>query len=74
MPEQDGLDLIRIVRALPPESGGKIPAIAVTAYASKGERERALNAGFDRHVAKPYDAETLLGIIAALTRGSAANS
>ena len=67
MPEQDGLDLIRIVRALPPESGGRIPAIAVTAYASSAEREAALAAGFDGHVAKPYDADALIAVIAALT-------
>ena len=67
MPEQDGLDLIHIVRALPPESGGRIPAIAVTAYASTAEKELALSAGFDRHVAKPYDAETLVAVIATLT-------
>ena len=67
MPEQDGLDLIRIVRALPAESGGRIPAIAVTAYASIADKELALGAGFDRHVAKPYDAETLIAVIATLT-------
>ncbi len=67
MPEQDGLDLIRIVRTLPPESGGRIPAIAVTAYASSSEKQLALNAGFDSHVAKPYDPETLIGVIAGLT-------
>jgi signal transduction histidine kinase len=68
MPEQDGLNLIRNVRALPPESGGRIPAIAVTAYASSSEKELALRAGFDSHVTKPYDAETLISVIAALTR------
>ena len=67
MPEQDGLDLIRIVRALPPESGGRIPAIAVTAYASRSEKELALRAGFDSHVAKPYDADTLIAVIATIT-------
>ena len=67
MPEQDGLDLIRIVRALPAESGGRIPAIAVTAYASSAEKQLALSTGFDSHVSKPYDAETLIAVIAALT-------
>ena len=67
MPEQDGLDLIRIIRAMPAESGGRIPAIAVTAYASSAEKALALNAGFDRHVAKPYEPAAVLDIIAALT-------
>ena len=67
MPEQDGLDLIRIIRAMPAESGGRIPAIAVTAYASSAEKALALNAGFDRHVAKPYEPAVVLDIIAALT-------
>ena len=66
MPEQNGLHLIRNVRALPPESGGRIPAIAVTAYASSSQKEIALRAGFDSHVTKPYDAETLVAVIAAL--------
>ena len=67
MPEQDGLDLIRIIRAMPAESGGRIPAIAVTAYASSAEKALALNAGFDRHVAKPYEPAAVIEIIAALT-------
>jgi CheY-like chemotaxis protein len=64
MPEENGLQLIRNVRALPPESGGRIPAIAVTAYASSSQKEMALRAGFDSHVVKPYDAETLVAVIA----------
>jgi signal transduction histidine kinase/ActR/RegA family two-component response regulator len=67
MPEQDGLDLIRIVRALPEEGGGRVPAIAVTAYASGAERDKALHAGYDAHVAKPYDTEALLAAIANVT-------
>jgi signal transduction histidine kinase len=66
MPEEDGLDLIRIVRALPEEGGGRVPAIAVTAYASGAERDKALGAGYDAHVAKPYDAEALLAAIASV--------
>jgi CheY-like chemotaxis protein len=69
MPEEDGLDLIRMVRAMPEECGGRIPAIAVTAYASGTERDRALRAGFDAHVAKPYEPEALFGAIATVTAG-----
>jgi CheY-like chemotaxis protein len=67
MPEQDGLDLIRLVRAMPEESGGRTPAIAVTAFASGAERETALRAGYDGHVAKPYDPDALLAAIAKIT-------
>jgi CheY-like chemotaxis protein len=68
MPGQDGLDLIRLVRAMPQESGGRIPAIAVTAFASGAEREMALRAGYDGHVAKPYDPAALLAAIAKVRR------
>jgi CheY-like chemotaxis protein/anti-sigma regulatory factor (Ser/Thr protein kinase) len=63
MPEQDGYSLLRAVRALPTEAG-RIPAIAVTAYASTVDRELALNVGFDRHVAKPVDPARLVAAVA----------
>jgi signal transduction histidine kinase/ActR/RegA family two-component response regulator len=55
MPRDDGFDLIRKVRALAPEEGGRIPAIAVTGYANPEDRQRALAAGFQTHLAKPID-------------------
>jgi signal transduction histidine kinase/ActR/RegA family two-component response regulator len=55
MPKDDGFDLIRRVRALAPEDGGRIPAIAVTGYANAEDRQRALAAGFQTHLAKPID-------------------
>ena len=67
MPDEDGFDLIRILRARPEEQGGRVPAIAVTAYASGAERDNTLRAGFDAHVAKPYDSGALLTAIANLT-------
>lgn len=67
MPGQDGLDLIRIVRARPRERSGPIPAIAVTAYASSAEHDLALRAGFDGHVAKPYDPAALIAVFARVT-------
>ena len=69
MPGEDGLALIARVRALPVERGGAIPAAALTAYASPAERDAALQAGFDRHVAKPVDPPELLQVIARLARG-----
>ncbi len=72
MPGEDGLSFIRRVRALPPEQGGSVPAAALTAYASPAEREGALRAGFDLHVAKPVDPPELLRIVATLARRSPA--
>jgi two-component system CheB/CheR fusion protein len=53
LPGEDGLELIRKVRALEAEKGGRIPALALTAYAGPAHRERALAAGFDKQVSKP---------------------
>jgi CheY-like chemotaxis protein len=66
MPGADGYDVIRRVRALPPERGGATPAIALTAYARPEDRVRALQAGFQMHVAKPVDPGELLVIMTAL--------
>ncbi len=63
MPEMDGYDLVRQIRALPPASGGQTPAIALTGYVSAEEQKRVHAAGFDIHVAKPVDFNKLLDII-----------
>ena len=68
MPGQDGFDLITKVRAMEPERGGNIPAIALTAYARTEDRARVLAAGFQRHVAKPVGASTLVTAIASIAR------
>jgi CheY-like chemotaxis protein len=60
MPEEDGYMLIRRVRALSADEGGRIPALAVTAYAGRADRTRALEAGFDGHFAKPIDIDSLV--------------
>ncbi len=60
LPDQDGFDLIRQIRALPPEQGGNVLAIALTGYAATSDTEHLMEAGFQRHVAKPFDIETLL--------------
>jgi signal transduction histidine kinase len=52
---EDGFALIRRVRALPPDRGGLVPAVALTAFAAANDRVRALSAGFQLHVAKPFD-------------------
>ena len=66
MPEENGYFLIRQVRALAAEAGGKIPAAALTAYASVQEEERAIEAGFQTHIAKPIKPVQLGLIIANL--------
>jgi PAS domain S-box-containing protein len=59
MPEVDGYDLIRQIRSLAPDAGGRTPAIALTAFAHGSDHREALRAGYDRHLAKPVDAVTL---------------
>jgi signal transduction histidine kinase len=66
MPAMDGYALIEQVRALEPEFGGQTPAVAVTAYASPQDRLRALQAGYQNHVAKPVEADELAIVIASL--------
>ncbi|AKT38070.1 hybrid sensor histidine kinase/response regulator [Chondromyces crocatus] len=66
MPGEDGYSLIRRLRARSPERGGRIPAAALTAYASAQDRTRALLAGFQSHVPKPIEASELAAVIANL--------
>jgi PAS domain S-box-containing protein len=66
MPGVDGYDLIREVRALPPERGGRVPAVALTAYARSEDRDRALAAGFHAHVPKPVEPARLARLVARL--------
>ncbi|NVB78995.1 MAG: PAS domain S-box protein [Kofleriaceae bacterium] len=63
MPHEDGYVLIRSVRALPPDRGGDVPAIALTAYARREDIVKAQEAGFQRHLAKPATVEQLLEAI-----------
>lgn len=66
MPNENGYDLIRQVRSLPPAQGGQIPAIALTAYASEEERQQAIASGFQAHISKPIDPDDLATRVAAL--------
>ncbi len=68
MPEGDGYSLIRRIRALTPEQGGTIPALALSAYVQSQDRMRALNEGFQIHLTKPLEAGELLRSIRSLTR------
>jgi PAS domain S-box-containing protein len=66
MPEADGYELLRRIRALGVERGGKIPAIALTAFARSEDRTRALRAGFMVHVSKPVDPSELVATVASV--------
>jgi CheY-like chemotaxis protein len=58
---------MRAVRAMPPERGGKTPAIAVTAFARSEDRTRALLAGYQVHLAKPIEPHELVVTAGSLT-------
>jgi CheY-like chemotaxis protein len=59
MPELDGLQATRMIRAREQYTGFHIPIIAVTAFAMKGDAEKCLNAGMDAYIAKPIQASEL---------------
>ena len=67
MPNQDGYDLIRKVRARSTDRASQIPAIALTAFARSQDRLKALSAGYQMHVAKPIEPLELVTVVASLT-------
>ena len=68
LPHTDGMSLIRAVRDLAPERGGSIPAVAVTGYARVQDKNDALRAGFQAHLAKPIEPAELVRTIATIAR------
>jgi CheY-like chemotaxis protein len=60
MPGEDGYALVRRVRSLSAEAGGSTPAVALSAYSRDEDRQQALTAGFQAHVAKPVEPAGLL--------------
>jgi CheY-like chemotaxis protein len=66
LPGLDGYELIRRVRALPADEGGAIPAAALTAFARPEDQQKALEAGYQSHVAKPVVPEELVAVVARL--------
>ncbi|CAA9312795.1 MAG: hypothetical protein AVDCRST_MAG71-861 [uncultured Lysobacter sp.] len=68
MPGADGYELIRRVRAGNVPANREVPAIAVTAYARAQDRIRALQSGFQQHIAKPVDPASLLEIVTSLVQ------
>lgn len=65
MPKMDGYQLIRALRALEPR-GDRLPALALTAFARAEDRKRSLVAGYQAHLAKPFDVAELILLIADL--------
>jgi CheY-like chemotaxis protein len=63
MPEMDGFEATRIIRAREQSSGARLPIIAMTAHAMKGDEERCLAAGMDGYVSKPIQIEQLFATI-----------
>ena len=68
MPDEDGYELLRRVRQLPADAGGRVPAIALTAYARVEDRMHALRAGYQMHVPKPVELAELAAVAASLVR------
>jgi CheY-like chemotaxis protein len=66
MPEENGYDFIKRVRALDPNQGGRIPAVTVTAYTTPKDVARALASGYQIHVPKPMDPAALINAVAKL--------
>ncbi|MEH2075391.1 MAG: PAS domain S-box protein [Nostoc sp.] len=63
MPKTDGYMLMREVRSRSPQQGGRVPAIALTAYAGEMNQQQALAAGFQMHISKPVDPDVLVKAI-----------
>ena len=72
MPVEDGYSFIRRVRALGFGRGGEVPALALTALAGEEDRRRALEAGFQMHVAKPVDIDRLTRAVVDLSHAAMA--
>jgi CheY-like chemotaxis protein len=68
MPGEDGYELIKKVRALPADKGGRVPAIALTAYARTEDRLQALRSGYQMHVPKPVELAELVAVASSLVR------
>jgi CheY-like chemotaxis protein len=71
MPGRDGCSLVRELRARPPERGGNLQAIALTAFSGSEVRRRVLEAGFQLHAVKPIETGALIAIVACLARRAA---
>ncbi len=74
MPDLDGYEFLRRVRALGPNKGGRVPAVALTAFARSEDRTRALRSGYLVHVSKPVEPSELIAIIASVAGRTGLNA
>ena len=68
MPVMDGYEAARTVRALPDPGRGDIPIVAMTANAFEEDRQRALKAGMNDHIAKPVDIQQMMNVLEKVLR------
>lgn len=68
MPGQDGYQLVQRIRSHESQAVRSVPAVAVTAFATRQDRDRALSVGFQRHLAKPIEAADLVNTVHAVAR------
>jgi signal transduction histidine kinase len=68
MPGMDGYEFVKLLRARPPERGGKVAALALTAFAGLADAARAHASGYQEHLAKPINPDALAEAILALKR------
>lgn len=66
MPDEDGYSLIQRIRQMPADRGGKIPAMALSAFTSAESKQKAFDAGFDRYCTKPFEPDLLIKDVADL--------
>ena len=68
LPHEDGYSLLRRIRQLSPEAGGEVPAAALSAYAAPDDTRKAMEAGFQAHIAKPVEPNRLASVIGQLVQ------
>jgi CheY-like chemotaxis protein len=73
MPGVDGYEFMRTLRSRPPERGGRVAALALTAFARLEDAMRARASGYQGHLAKPVSPEDLAAAVAKLQRQGGAN-
>ena len=66
MPKKDGVWLLKEIRALPPEQGGAVPALALTAFTSQATAEQLTEVGFQMRLTKPMDPGALVDAVRTL--------
>ena len=71
MPIMNGFELVRQIRRRPVDSGGRVPAVALTGYISAEDRASAVEAGFQAYLTKPVDERALVDAVSLLGRPSA---